>query len=94
MLGPPVFQARSTPETRSTAFLGLRTNRVDVGRAIMISPKYYLDPNVDQNGRLRLRGAFEYRPNSIRFDLLYKRVGGGWAINAISVVEMDYSAPK
>ena len=46
------------------------------------------------DGTLRLRGGFDYRPKSIRFDVLYKQVGGGWRIHALSVVEMDASAPK
>jgi len=69
-------------------------NRVDVGRSILTSPNYYIPPQRLADGSLRLRGGFDYRPKSIRFDLVYRNIGGGWRLSAISVVEMDFNAPK
>lgn len=93
-LGSPQFQTNNPPDRLSDIFFELRQNRVDIGRAVLSTPSYYLPPAILEDGTLRLRGGFDYRPNSIRFDLIYANIGGGWQINAISVVEMDAGAPK
>ncbi len=93
-LGTPQFQKANTPKALAGVFAPLRNRRVDVGRAILITPTYYIEPALDSVGDLRLRGAFEYRPSAIRFDVIYRNVGGGWRIHAISVAEMDADAPR
>jgi len=93
-LGSPQFQRRNTPEQLSNIFSNLRQNRVDVGRTILSTPNYYRPPEILADGTLRLRGGFDYRPKSVRFDLIYANIGGGWQITALSVVEMDAGAPK
>lgn len=93
-LGSPNFQRRNTPERLSGIFSNLRQNRVDVGRTILSTPRYYQSPEILADGTLRLRGGFDYRPKSVRFDLIFANRGGGWQITAISVVEMDANAPK
>ncbi len=93
-LGSPDFQRRHSPDTLARSFTALRQNRVDVGRAILTTPSYYIPPQILSDGSLRLRGGFDYRPNSIRFDLVYKNIGGGWSLSAISVVELDANSPK
>jgi hypothetical protein len=93
-LGSTEFQKANSPNALAGAFAPLRNRRVDVGRAILITPTYYLEPGLDSSGDLRLRGAFEYRPSAIRFDLIYRKVDGGWRIHAISVAEMDADAPR
>lgn len=93
-LGSPSFQKRNTPAQLSNIFSLLRANRVDIGRTVLSTPNYYTPPNILPDGTLRLRGGFDYRPKSIRFDLIYANINGGWQINAIAVVEMDSTAPK
>ena len=93
-LGSPEFQRRNTPQRLSEIFFNLRQNRVDIGRTVLSTPSYYRPPEILGDGTLRLRGGFDYRPKSVRFDLIYANIGGGWRIKAISVVEMDAGAPK
>ena len=94
-LTSPGFKRANSVNSLAANFTDLRARRVDVGRAIMMSPTYYRPPSVDAGGNLRLRGGFDYRPKSVRFDLLFVQVAsGGWRINAISVVEMDFAAPR
>lgn len=93
-LGTDAFRLRNSPGQLAINFQDLRNNRVDIGRAILSSPTYYIPPHITQQGHLRLRGGFDYRPKSIRFDLLYSLEGGGWRITAMSVVEMDSNEPK
>ncbi|RKQ69654.1 hypothetical protein DES40_2458 [Litorimonas taeanensis] len=93
-LGSPQFQQVNTPSQLSELFSELRRNRIDIGRSILSTPNYYRPPEILSDGTLRLRGGFDFRPKSIRFDIIYSNIGGGWRINALSVVEMDAAAPK
>ena len=93
-LGSPKFQRRNSPDTLAALFSPLRNNRIDVGRTITLTPQFYNPPTILTDGTLRPRGGFDGRPKSIRFDLIYAQIGGGWRIEAISVVEMDASAPR
>jgi len=93
-LGTDGFQRQNSVLRLSQSFADLRNNRVDVGRTILSSPAYYRPPEILADGSLRLRGGFDFRPKSIRFDLIYTNVGGGWRISAISVVEMDFDTPR
>lgn len=93
-LGSPGFQASNTPQVLRTAFARLRQNRVDIGRTLLINPTYYIPPAIDEKGRLRLRGGFDFRPKAIRFDILFTRAGTSWRVHALSVVEMDVNARR
>ena len=93
-LGSPAFQQRNSEAQLARLFQSLRDRRVDVGRAVNLTPDLYLAPAVDADGQLRLRGAFEFRPNNLRFDLIYVQVGGGWRLHALSVAEMRADAPR
>ena len=93
-LGTDAFQQQNSPTRLSQLFSPLRQNRVDVGRTILSSPTYYQPPAILADGSLRLRGGFDFRPKSIRFDLIYANNGGGWQLGAISVVEMDFDSPR
>lgn len=93
-LGSPGFQQRNSPDALAASFAPLRQSRIDVGRSILVSPTYYIPPAVDGQGHLRLRGAFEFRPRSIRFDMIFTQVGNGWRLHALSVVEADASSPR
>jgi hypothetical protein len=93
-LGTDAFQQQNSPARLSQLFSSLRENRVDVGRTILSSPTYYQPPAILADGSLRLRGGFDFRPKSIRFDLIYANEGGGWQLGALSVVEMDFDSPR
>ena len=93
-LGSPGFQRRNSVADLARTFAPLRTQRLDVGRTVLLTPIYYTPPAILSDGTLRLRGGFGDRPRTVRFDLVYRRVGGGWRIDAMSVVEMDANAPR
>lgn len=93
-LGSQEFRKANSPDSLRATFKTLRDQRVDVGRAILVSPTYYMTPGFTPDGLLRLRGGFEFRPNAVRFDLLYTMSGGGWQLDAISVAEMDAQSPR
>ena len=95
-LSAPNFQTNNTVGSLYDSFRSLRENQVDIGRAILINPTFYIPPAVDKNGLLRLRGGFETRPMAIRFDILFERSNTGWHIFALSVIETESStkAPR
>ncbi len=93
-LGSTGFQRANSAGQLSRNFAALRAKRVDIGRAVLSTPSYYIPPRVDAEGKLRLRGGFDYRPQSIRFDIIYAQERGGWRIDALSVVQMRADAPK
>ena len=57
-LGSTEFQKANSPKALAGAFAPLRNRRVDVGRAILITPTYYLEPGFIWRsapaGRLRI----------------------------------------
>lgn len=93
-LGTAGFQQRNSVADLYRLFSPLRENRVDVGRTVLSSPVYYQPPSIMADGSLRLRGGFDFRPKSVRFDLIYEIENGGWQLSAISVVETDFNAPR
>ncbi len=93
-LGSPEFQATSTPAGLSQSFADLRAQNIDLSRSLFSSPSLYIPPMIDTRGLLRLRGAFESRPTSLRFDLYFKDVDGMWKIHAVSVAELPFDAPR
>ncbi len=86
-LGAPAFQTNNSVGSLYDTFRNFRESQTDLGHTILIEPTYYLPRTIDQKGLLRLRGGFETRPMAIRFDLIFKQVGGAWQLFAISVIE-------
>jgi hypothetical protein len=84
-LGSPSFQANNNAANLAGIFQTMRTQRVDLSNALLVTPTYEIAP-VIQNGMLRVRGAFPLRPVGIGFDLLYQPVQGRWALAAIALV--------
>ena len=93
-LGSRSFQAANDEARLAAIFKPLRDRYVDLGRAILLEPTYYIPPSVDAAGQLRLRGGFESRPSSLRFDFIFVFEDGGWALQAASVLETSASSPR
>lgn len=89
-LGSVGFQDVNSPQKLSETFAPLRRNRVDVGRAVLIAPRYHLPPAIDDGGVLRLRGSFDFRPTGLGFDLMFEW-DGGWTLLGLSVAEVKTS---
>ncbi len=85
-LGAPSFQANNSAATLAGIFQSLRTQRVDVANALVVTPTFEIVPTITENGLLRTRGTFPLRPNAIGFDLLFQNVAGQWRIFGIAVV--------
>lgn len=87
-LGSDDFKRRHSPESLRATFAALRSRRIDIGRALLIDPTYFLNPGFDSEGHLRLRGAFEFRSDQIWFDILFQPTSAGWRIHALSILQV------
>lgn len=87
-LGAPGFQAGNSAATLAGIFQSLRTQRIDVANALIVTPTFEIVPTINENGLLRTRGTFPLRPNAIGFDLLFQNIAGQWRIFGIAVVPL------
>ena len=90
-LGAAGFKSNNSVGGLYDTFRAFRESQTDIGRTILIEPTYYLPPETNREGMLRLRGGFETRPMAIRFDILFQKEAGAWKIFALSVVEQKSS---
>ncbi|MGX6647185.1 hypothetical protein ACWCOP_04510 [Maricaulaceae bacterium MS644] len=93
-LGSSGFQDRNTPASLAATFQPLRQARLDVGRAVLAAPTWYEPPVMLDSRTLRLRGGFEFRPRSLRFDLVFENNGGAWRLHGVSVADLPMDAPR
>lgn len=84
-LGAPSFQQANNVERLSAAFADLRSRGGDMAPVVLALPTLSQPAAIDQNGMLRLTGAFDTRPNELAFDLVFQVVGGFWRLDGIAV---------
>jgi hypothetical protein len=92
-LGAPSFQANNNAATLGAIFQNIRTQRIDLGNTLLVTPIYDIGPVIVEGGMLRIRGVFPLRPSSIAFDLLFQPVGGRWALFGVAVAPVAPTAP-
>lgn len=90
--------ARSFRDTNSAArlsqlFAGLAAQRANLSGVATVTPKYSAAPALDQNGLLRLTGAFPLPSAQIDFNLLFQYEAGRWRLFGISVQPNLSAAP-
>lgn len=84
-LGAPSFQQTNSVERLSAAFADLRTRGGDIAPVVLALPTLSRSAAIDQNGMLRLTGAFDTKPNELAFDLVFQVVDGFWRLDGIAV---------
>lgn len=95
-LGATEFRTKNTPAVLALAFLKLRQAGFDLGPALLYQPKLVQFPKIDRDGRLRLSGYFETRPEQVNFDLTFTLERGRWRLLAIvaSVANVEAALAK
>lgn len=91
-IAAPDFAARNTAADLAAIFSELRRRNLDLFAVALLDPRLASTPALDQNGRLRITGAFPTRPLEIRFDLTFALSQGQWKLFAISVATAPASA--
>ena len=93
-LGAPSFQANNNAATLAGVFSALRTQRIDLGNVLVVTPNFDFAPAVVNGGLLRIRGSFPLRPSPIGFDLLYQSVSGQWKLFGVAVAPLAAQQPQ
>ncbi len=84
-LSAPSFQQANSTEQLSAAFANLRARGGDMAPVVLALPTLSEPAAIDRNGMLRLKGAFDTRPNELAFDLVFQVVDGFWRLDGIAV---------
>ncbi len=84
-IAAPDFAARNTAADLAAIFSDLRRRNLDLFAVALLDPRFASTPALDQNGHLRIVGAFPTRPLEIRFDLSFALSQGQWKLFSISV---------
>ncbi len=84
-LAAPRFQSTNSAADLGMVFSDLRARKVDLFAVALLAPQLSAQPQIVNNGMLRLTGAFATRPQPVSFDLLFENVAGQWRLFGISV---------
>jgi hypothetical protein len=64
-LGAPSFQANNSAATLGATFQALRTQRVDVANALIVSPTFEIPPTLIEGGCSARGAAFQFAPKRL-----------------------------
>lgn len=84
-LASPAFQAANNPAKLATVFDKLRSRNLDLAAILLFDPKLVRQPQITENGMLRLSGFLPTRPQQVNFDMLFQNVSGRWRLFGIAV---------
>ena len=87
-LGAPSFQTSNSAATLGGIFASIRSQNIDLGYTLVMTPVFQFPPTIVQGGLLRVRGVFPLRPNAIGFDFLFQNIGGQWRVFGLAVVPL------
>ena len=84
-LAAPSFQSANDPAKLTGIFAKLREAKIDMAPIVYFDPKLVRQPQINENGMLRLSGFLPTRPQQINFDLLFQHVADRWRLFGIAV---------
>ncbi len=90
-LAAPSFQQANSAARLAEAFANMRNRNIDLAPALFFEPKLVRPPTIQPNGKLRLSGYFETKPEQVNFDLAFEWVESAWRLFGIAV---ELSLPK
>ena len=79
------FRDQSPPERLEKVFAEFRTKQIDVESIAALKPTYDPPPEVDDKGRLVVKGSFPTEPMRLDFSLEYIPSDGEWKLIGIDV---------
>ena len=83
-LGSPLFLNSTSPEKLQQAFANLRARAVDLSLTLAATPQVTEPPIIDNNGLLRIKGAFPTNPE-LAFDFVFQFAAGIWRHAGLNV---------
>lgn len=81
----PIFREQVPAERLATIFAVFRTNKINIGPALVHKPVYTEGPSIDPKGLLAVKGHLETRPWRTVFDLAWRRQGEEWWLWKLNV---------
>jgi hypothetical protein len=91
-LGGPGLQAM-TPEQLAQTFAPLRSRKIDLAPAAIVTPELTEQPAISHEGLLNLSGFFPTQPLQIQFRFVYEAVNGSWKPYGLSVSLVPFVTP-
>ena len=91
-LGATQFQVNNNPTRLAEIFADLRRRKVDFSPVMYYEPKLVKPPHIDAEGRLRLTGFIDSKPQQIAFDMMFVSVAGTWQLFGLAV-RMQQATP-
>lgn len=95
-LGSPTFQRNNSSARIAAAFAKLRARNLDLSPILLLIPKLYRAPEINNRGMMRVNGFFPSQPDRVNFDLLFQQVGNKWMLfgAAVDVVPPKPASPQ
>jgi opacity protein-like surface antigen len=79
------FRDQFSPEKLAEGFKEFRDRHIDLALIAPMAPISVAEPEVDDNGRLNLKGYFDTSPNRVNYDLGFIMSDGEWKLIGINV---------
>ena len=86
------FQISYNPARLTEIFSGMRNSNIDLSTALLVPPTYYEAPQMLREDLFRVRGLFQLRPISIRFDMAFQWEQGRWKLAGIDIQPAEMAA--
>ena len=83
-LASPSFHDANNPARLAQIFAPLTAAGIDMLGVAVIDPIYTLPAQIDQAGKLHVRGVFQIPPRAISFEFLFEAVCGQWKLFAVA----------
>ena len=80
-----VFRMRYTAEQFSEAMGGFVRDKVNLGAAAKLTPRFSAPPTIEPNGELVMSGVFPTRPSEVVFEYRYLNENNAWINSGISI---------
>jgi hypothetical protein len=84
-LGTPLFRETFDQASLTERFQNIRSRKIDLSIALLLSPHLTKNPEWNQNHELLLVGDFPTSPLRIHFELAFMPLDGAWRLAGISV---------
>ncbi len=84
-LGTPIFRETFDQTALAGIFQNLRSRKIDLSIALLLSPNLTKNPQLNQNHELVLIGDFPTEPSRIHFELAFLQLDGAWRLAGIAI---------
>lgn len=79
------FRAQYSADQFNQAFAGFVHDKVNLGAAVKLAPRFTAPPTLEQKGELVMRGTFPTQPSQVEFEYRYVMQQGQWTSSGITI---------